>query len=145
MNWKREAVEKLKEYEARRRALGNIPEELKRLEAAFDGVHSAITGTIPIQGGGGEKDKALLSNIALREELRSTYATAQSWVKVVNSGLAVLTDEERNILDKFYINPIKGNVDRLCEELHLEKTRVYELRNNALKKFTLALYGVTET
>lgn len=36
-------------------------------------------------------------------------------------------------------------MDRLCEELGLEKATVYRRRDAALRHFTLALYGVTES
>ena len=87
----------------------------------------------------------MVNNIARREELKLAMKEARSWVKIVDSGLAVLDEEERHILDRFYIHPAKGNVDRLCDELHLEKTRVYELKDKALRHFALALYGVVET
>ena len=45
MNWKREAIDKLKNYEAHREALENIPKEIKRLESAYAGIRSATTGT----------------------------------------------------------------------------------------------------
>lgn len=35
MNWKREAADKLRNYEAHREALDSIPKEIKRLELAY--------------------------------------------------------------------------------------------------------------
>ena len=61
------------------------------------------------------------------------------------AALAVLDDEERLILDKFYIHRAKGNVGDLCERLNVEQSTVYRKRDNALRRFTIALYGVTET
>lgn len=63
----------------------------------------------------------------------------------MDGGLAVLDGEERLVLERFYIHRAKGNVERLCDELHLEKSRVYELKDKALRHFTIALYGLTET
>jgi len=40
MNWKTEAMEKLKRYEAMRKSVENIPEELCRLELAATGIRS---------------------------------------------------------------------------------------------------------
>lgn len=48
-------------------------------------------------------------------------------------------------MDRFYINPAKGNLDRLCEELFLEKSAAYRRKDAALRKFTIALCGVTES
>ena len=59
--------------------------------------------------------------------------------------LAVLTDEDRLVLDRFYIHPMRGNVDRLRGELGLEDERsVYKRKDKALRRFTVALYGICE-
>lgn len=39
----------------------------------------------------------------------------------------------------------KGAAAELCDRLNLEKSAVYDRRDKALRHFTLALYGVTET
>ena len=145
MNWKYEAVDQLKGYEAYKRARENSPREITRLEGAFVSIRSATTDGTPVSGGSSTREDAMLSNIAHREELERTLKQARAWVKIVDSGLAVLDDDECHILNRFYIHRANGNVERLCDELHLEKTRVYELKDKALRHFTLALYGVVET
>ena len=87
----------------------------------------------------------MLSNIVHREELARSLEQARKWVALVDSGIEVLTDDERKILDRFYISPARGNVDRLCEELGVEKAQVYRRRDSALRHFTLCLYGQTES
>ena len=52
MNWEIEAVDKLKGYEARKRALENIPLEIRRLEDAYSAIRSATTDATPVSGGG---------------------------------------------------------------------------------------------
>ena len=66
------------------------------------------------------------------------------WVRLVDSALAILNSEELLILDRFYISPARGNVDRLCMELGIEKSQVYARKDSALHHFTLSLYGCTE-
>lgn len=145
MNWKREAIDKLKNYEAHKQALENIPREIKRLESAYTGLRSASTENAPVSGGGGTREDCVLSNIVLRDELKRRLKEARLWVSQVNKALAVLDDEERLVLDRFYIHRAKGAVEALCESLSLEKSAVYDRRDKALRHFTLALYGVTET
>lgn len=146
MNWKTEASYKLKDYQARKLAMDNIPAELRRLESASTRIRSATTDGTPVSGGGGNaREDALISNIVQREELKRRLREAKLWVATVDRALAVLDDEERRVLELFFINRAKGNVERLMEELHLEKTRVYELKDRALRRFTLALYGIVET
>ena len=145
MNWKREAIDKLKNYEAHREALENIPKEIKRLESAYAGIRSATTDGTPISGGGNTREDSMLSNIVHRDELKRRLREARLWVAQVDKALAVLDDEERLVLDRFYIHRAKGNVGELCERLNVEQATVYRKRDSALRRFTIALYGVTET
>lgn len=145
MDWKREAIDKLKNYEARRAALENIPGEIKRLESACTGIRSATDGGVPVAGGGRTREDTMLSNIVRREELKRLLKEARLWVVQVDRAMAVLDGEERLVLDHLYIHQAKGNVGTLCERLNLEKTAVYDRRDKALRRFTVALYGVTES
>ncbi len=146
MNWKREAADKLKNYEAHKLALESLPKEIKRLESSFAGIRSATTDGTPVSGGGGStRADAMLSNIVHRDELKRRLKEARLWVSMVDKALAILTDEERLVLDRFYTHPAKGNVGELCERLHVEQSTVYRKRENALRRFTIALYGVTDS
>ena len=145
MNWKREAIDKLKNYEAHKQALECLPKEIRRLESAYTGIRSATTDGTPVSGGGNTREDSMLSNIVHRDELKRRLKEARLWVAQVDKALAVLDDEERLVLDRFYIHRTKGAVEALCESLNLEKSAVYDRRDKALRHFTLALYGVTET
>lgn len=145
MNWKYEAIDKLKGYEAHKRALENIPLEIERLQEAFTGIRSSMTDSTPVSGGGSTREDTLLSNIVHREELQHALKQAKIWVREVEAGLAVLDDEERMVLQRFYISRAKGAVNRICEELGVEKSAVYDRRDKALRHFTVALYGITES
>lgn len=145
MNWKQEAIYKLREYEAHKRALENIPEEIKRLESAFTSVRSASADGVPVSHSGNTREDILLTNIVKRQELCRNLEQARLWVDMVDTGLKVIDGEERLVLERFYINRAKGNVDRLCKELCLEKSAVYSRRDAALRHFTIALYGITES
>ena len=144
MNWKKEAIEKLKEYNARKQAITSIPMEIAQLESAVRGIRSASADGVAISGGGSGREDMLLSNICKREELKRSLAAANVWVSQVEDAMAVLNQEERLILDKFYISPARGNVDRLCGELNVEKSQVYARKDAALRHFTISLYGCTE-
>ena len=47
MNWKYEAIEKLKEYSAKKQSLKSIPEEMARLESAMQSIRSATADGRP--------------------------------------------------------------------------------------------------
>ena len=145
MNWKREAIDKLKNYEAHKQALENIPREIKRLESAYTGLRSASTENAPVSGGVGTREDCVLSNIVLRDELKRRLKEARLWTAQVDKALAVLGEEEKLVLDRFYIHRAKGNAGELCERLNVEQATVYRKRDSALRRFTIALYGVTDT
>lgn len=144
MDWKREAMEKLKRYNAMKQSLRSIPEEITRLELEMQSIRSATSDGTPVTGGGSGREDRYLSNIVHREELSRSLEQAKAWVSLVDTGLAILSQEERIVLDRFYINPAMGNVDRLCMELGIEKSQVYTRKNSALHHFTLSLYGCAE-
>lgn len=145
MDWRREAIDKLRAYEAHRLALESIPDEMKRLGSVYTGIRSAAADSTPVSGGGSTREDSMLSNIVHRDELKRRLKEARLWVSMVDRALGVLSDEERLVLDQFYIHRTKTSVADLCEHFHIEKSTVYDRRDKALRIFTIALYGITET
>ena len=145
MDWKQEAVDKLQQYEARQQALNSIPEEIRRLEIENIGIRASAANAIPARGSGSKREDAMLSNIVRREELARQLESTQAWVKLVDRGLSSLDDEERLVLDRFYIHRHRGHVERLIDELGVEAKMVYRRKDKALRHFTVALYGGLES
>ncbi len=146
MDWKYEAINKLKQYAAKKTSLVNIPEEIARLKEAAQSIRAVSLDATPVQGGGSTREDMLLSNIVHRKELQQRLSDAKHWVAIVERGLAVLASDDRLVLDRFYIHPMQGNVGRLCDELGLaDESSVYRRKTKALREFTIALYGITES
>lgn len=144
MNWKYEAIDRLKTYELKKNAVQAIPAQIRELEQQFGAIRSSTSDGEPVQGSGGRSEDALINNIAKREELKRTLAITEQSVDTVEHGLSLLTDEEYEILDAFYIHPTKCVVMDMCDRLSCEQATVYRRRNEALRRFTLALYGMQE-
>ena len=145
MDWKQEAAEKLMQYEARRQALENIPMEIHRLELEYTGLRSSVPDAIPTHGNGSRREDAMLTNIVRREELARQLESARAWVALTDGGLAALNEEDRLVLDHFYIHRHKGACETLQELLDREKAQIYRRRDRALRRFTMALYGGLES
>ena len=144
MNWKQEAVEKLRRYDAMRLATINIPQELERLEIDAHSIRSARTDSATVDGGGNRREEAMINNILHRQEMTWTLQQAQIWLQTTDRALTALTSEEKQILHRLYIYPEKGGLERLCKELGMETSSVYRRRDKALKHFTMAYYGIDE-
>ena len=146
MDWKIEATDKLKQYEAKRQSLQIIPLEIEQIESTMTGIRSARTDSIAIRNSGGNaRENMMLSCIVRKEELQRNLEQAELWVEAVTSALDVLNDDERKILDRMYIHREKKASDRLAGELFVDIATVYRWKDDALRKFTIALYGCTES
>ena len=95
-------------------------------------------------GGMSRQEEKMLDNISEREKLSSSLKITEDLVKLTEKGLEVLEKRERQVLEGFYFERSENNVERLCEKFHLEKTRLYEIKDIALRKFTIAMYGTVE-
>lgn len=145
MNWKNEAVEKLKQYIPRKLSLNNIPLEINRLESSMEGIRSTVSDGSLRKGSAGSQDDMYLSNMFHRGELERAMEQAASWVDMVEAALEILSDEERLILERFYMRPEKGAADRLAGDLRIDVKTVYRKKDDALRRFTIAMYGCTES
>ena len=144
-DWKPLAVQRLKNYETRRISLEQIKEQLNALDIQFEAIRAAKTDGEPISGTmSNRREEIMIDNIQKRDELKANYKIAKREIEVTEKGLEALTKEERRILELFYINRSYDHVGRLCDELNIEKTVVYERKDKALKRFTMACYGVVD-
>ena len=145
MNWKTEAVDKLRQYEARKNSLKSIPVEIEQLKAARRSIRSATADSTPVHGGGSGREDAMLSSIVKEEELERSLEQARKWVALVEAGLEILTDEERLVLDRFYIHSERGAAERAASDLGIDAKTAYRRKDAALRRFTIALYGGIES
>lgn len=144
MNWCVISVNRLRDYENRKRAVEIIPEQIKSLEYQFTGIKSAVSDGTPVQEETNRREENLIYNISKREELAYNLDIAKREVQLTEKGLAALTDDEQRILYLFFISRPKDYIQRLSDEMFLSKSEVYRKKDDALRKFTIAMYGVTD-
>lgn len=138
-------MEKLRRYDIMRQAMRNIPEEIARLKAESTALRKASTDAVHVKGGGGRREDALINNLVQQQELEQTLRQVRQWLNVADRGLLALDTDERLIVQHLYLYPQKGAIERLCSELGLEQSSVYRKRDQALHRFTAAIYGFPET
>lgn len=144
MNWQSFAVQRLKNYEARQSAAESIPERIKMLELEASAIKAGAGDGMPKAHGDNKSEAQLIGNIAKREELKGNLEITRREISLTEKGLDVLTEEEKRVLYIFFVNRPARHIELLCEELHVEKSKLYTLKDEALRKFTLACYGVVE-
>ena len=145
MNWKNEAMEKLRRYHVMRQAAQNLPQEIHMLEQDALAIRSARTDGTPVKGGGNNREKKMLDNFVMRQELQENLRQTNLWLDSTDRALRSLSNDERLILHRMFILPERGSLERLQSELGVEQSTIYRKRDKALERFTLALYGQLES
>lgn len=145
VNWEKEAVNDLRNYPLLAQSLARISEQQAALDLQAGAVRSSFRDSEPVSGSGGSgaEDK-LLSLIVKRERLEGNYSAVSKLVQQIEGALNNLDDRQRLVLERFFIHRCPNHVERLCVELGYEQAQVYRIKNEALRDFTRAMYGVTE-
>ena len=144
MKWSDCAIQDLRKYKYLKASMESIPERLEALRCMFTSIKGAATDKDPVKGGSSRYEDNLIDIIVEKERLKYLYRANKTLLDLIERGLASLDKTERLVLDRFYIDRPKGHVEKLMEELYYEKSRVYEIKDQALYKFTIAMYGLIE-
>jgi hypothetical protein len=144
MNWRKEAENDLRNHQRRIDALDNSREKIKALKDQMVAVKAGMSDSTPVIGGGNRAQENMVNCIAECERLEYTMKATEKLVDIVDKGLATLTPEERRVLELFYINRVRGHVEQLMEEMHLESSQIYRIKDAALYKFTTSIYGIID-
>ena len=145
MDFRMISKEKLCSHMAVKTGISNLRDRIAELECLLTRVPSSNSQAPRVQGGtGGSVDAAYISWIAEKDELQNLLSFRESETRRVERALGALTDEQRVILDRFYIHRSHNYLDLLMDELGYERRAVYYRHDDALKQFTLALYGMVQ-
>ncbi len=86
---------------------------------------------------GGRRAKLQLKIEDTRHRLRALYEEMER----MDRGYAVLTEYQRDLLEKFIVHRTKDCVEELSEIHCKERSALYRDRKKALETFTMAVYG----
>lgn len=141
MIWKAAAEEKLIQYPAKVAAIENLQAQLRALKLGASPMLSPQYTQPRVCTTPGRQEDALLEAMAWRQEMEWSLERAQTWVQVTRRALDTLGEGDRRLLECLYMDPEAGQLERLCQRLQLERSSIYRRRDNALRRFTVALYG----
>ena len=86
-----------------------------------------------------------INTIAEKEQLQLNYRMAKQQLDWIDRGLQILEPDERLVLEGFYISTSPTAKDDLMDSLCIERSALYELKDRALRKFTIGMYGMLES
>ena len=143
-NWKQNAINDLREYPYLEQSLTNIPQEIKRVEEQMVREKGVAYDKTPVQGGCSGAEDRIIECIDRKERLWMNLRVAEEKAARIEKGMSGLNDRERKVLDSFYVHRSRHYIENLCEEMNCERAQVYRIKDFALKKFTLSMFGVVD-
>lgn len=143
-NWEKQAMDDLRLYEKKRQSISNLVEQIEILKMQYTALRGQAFDSTPVQGGGNKMEDHLLDNIVKRERLQMNLYAVKKMVRLIERGLSSLSEIERDVLNVFYINRPNGHIEFLKEKYHIEQSEVYRMKDEALYKFTICMYGIED-
>ena len=141
--WSGEAEKSLRNYRAKCVALENLRDDIRECEESLGGIRSADPDCVRVKTSSKPNDQ-FLNALTMREALAESYLRTKLWVEKMDRAFSVLSREEITILERMYISPEAGAVDRLAGDLQVDTKTVYRRKDAALARFTIARFGNVE-
>ena len=145
MNWQKEAIEDLKNYNNLKEGIKSLKLRINSLNNNYKAIKTGDFSMQKVQGGKNKSsDERLIDNIAQRERLALVLKADQMLAERIEQGLQALNEQERLVIEELVIKDKKNAIIELSRTLAYEKSKIYTMRNEAIKKFTIFMYGITE-
>lgn len=140
--WEKLVIEQLRDIELKKSAYCNVLGRIQRLKDESGKVKGTVLSTTPVMGGQlNKEEERRLNNLSLCEELSTNARKLKKEINLFNQAWEQLDKNDQLVLTYFYINRSRDYIDRLMQILNYEKRKVYYLKDEALYKLTLLIYG----
>ena len=142
MNWTATAINELKNYEWHENQIKSLTKRLAITESIMTSPRVASCSAAPMHGGGNRYEDNLLGYIDKCDTIKAQLAREKANVAIIDTALEALGVDERRVLERFFIHGSAEPIRDLCVELNYERTKIYDLRKSALRKYVAVRYCV---
>lgn len=136
--WKSKAERELQKYRCLKISLTTIPEQIEMSELAKYSVRISSISAAPTHGGGNSYEDNLINKITDTDNLKKHYDEALGLVSRIDK---CLNDLGLNWREKYILEHIDSDIYDICEYIQKERSATYSIKNRALRKYILAMYG----
>ena len=140
INWKKEAIEELKRLEDLKESIHHLNERIELTQNQLYNISAVQIGERV--GGSGDGDDVRLSKMVELEELKARKLITEKRVQLLQDCLDKLSEEQRLILNRFYIRHTNDYIEELEEVLYKSRTQIYQEKDRALRRLVRLLYGI---
>ena len=142
LNKQQATIAAIRDHETMWYIIGHTNTEIKAVKDAMETLSAVSYDSQPGISNLRSGENQILGRLGEINVLEERLRQATEFVTWFQPAWDRLSEEERFILSAFFKEPMSGSpVAAVCEELHLEKSRVYQKREAALAHLTTLLYG----
>ena len=135
-------TEELIRYNDMKAAISSLKEQIETLELEATSIKATDYSRDVVSGGGDNiKEANLVENIAKREQMERDLKITEKNVKSIEIALNGITESERTILTRMYINREHRAAERIMDEMSIEQSQLYRLKDKALLHYGVRKYG----
>jgi RNA polymerase sigma factor (sigma-70 family) len=140
MNYIREAIDYLRNYQDLKIAAENLEDKINELNGSLEGYKEINNSGMPGGGGSSAPDDAICNLIFQRDKsIENLDDTNKAIVKIENA-LSKLSEEEKKILIKSYSQEMTDT--QISDELNISRRTFYRYRSEAIRKLAVQLFGI---
>lgn len=140
IDWKEVAKRELRLYPHLKDSIKTLRDEIQRIEEEKTSLRS-ISDSPSVQGGTSTAEDRLNNLIVKADALKKNQHEAQAEVQAVEESLRRLTKIERQVVGQFALNRSSVAVENLISAIGYERTQIYKIWDQAVRKFVAARYG----
>lgn len=128
MDCREEAKKELKAYKLKKLSIISLERQIREL----DGWIELSTGEVQE------------SYLQRRQRMEAQLLAVRNQLDNVEYCMSTLNNAEKTVLDGFFVDRRKGHLDIMGEKLRLGHAGLYKLRDRALLKFAMVMFGGEE-
>ena len=141
--WKTLAIIELKSYRYLENSISNLQKILKEVDEIAAGRGYSMSLSPKAKNYGNTEDYFIML-IDKKELVQRQINLCQDILQRIDNTLNQLTDDEQKILQLAYIDRKSNYIFRIQELFYIQHAQAYRYRNDALYRYIMIAYGVTE-
>jgi DNA-directed RNA polymerase specialized sigma subunit len=145
MNYIREAIEQLEEYNRLRCSLANLKEEIQDIKSTMPDAKAIVIDDMPHGSGPSSPDFEIVNKLYMIQKKTEEYKHTDRAIRRINRILESISNEKGceqygKLLKLWFID--KWDKIDIATELECTERHVYRLKGQAIRKFAIELNGI---
>ena len=140
---RRATIEAVEAYNSMNFIINHTGEEIQNVRSRMGGATSPILDGMPHNHNPQNRENSLLAGIDEIDLLKERYRQAVEYMDWFKPAWEQLSEEERYVLDVFYMNGDEcvSGIDTIMKHFEIERRSAYNRKNRSLDRLSVLLYG----